>query len=316
MTHFDGDLSEMPVPPLDDRALEALLSGSPSAQSGFDWLVPFVEDLAEAASGSAPATKPALTMLLAQGFSIEKGDLSATAASNVTGPAPQAAGLPKWRKKKMLISELLAGLVTQFAGLGMAAKAAMGLTLAAASTTAAGAVGVLPAPAQNAVATVVGAATPFSFPEAANDKAGFGATVSTDATGASDSAPGVDGKTISDAARAKRDAEAPIPAGTATTNPGVRVGANTGATGLNRANETPAAGRPPASLPAATGVPAAPGSQASKSLGTASSTPAAGNVPSSVPPTTPSAGAQGSTGLSTASSTPAAGRVPPSAGRP
>jgi len=316
MTHFDGDLSEMPVPPLDDRALEALLSGAPPAQSGFDWLVPFVEDLGEAASGPAPAMKPALAMLLAQGFSTEKGDLPATAASNVTGPASQAAGLPKWRKK-MLISELLAGLATQFAGLGMAAKAAMGLTLAAAGTTAAGAVGVLPTPAQNAVATVVEAATPFSFPDAANEKAGFGATVSTDATGASDSAPGVDGKTISDAARARRDAEAPIPAGTATTNPGVRVGANTGATGLDRANETPAAGRPPAaSLPAATGVPVAPGSQASKGLGTASSTPAAGNVPSSVPPTTSSAGAQRSTGLSTASSTPAAGRVPTSAGRP
>jgi len=321
MTHFDGDLSEMPVPPLDDRALEALLSGAPPAQSGFDWLVPFVEDLGETASGPAPATKPALAMLLAQGFSTEKGDLPATAASNVTGPASQAAGLPKWRKK-MLISELLAGLVTQFAGLGMAAKAAMGLTLAAASTTAAGAVGVLPAPAQHAVATVVEAATPFSFPDAANDKASFGATVSTDATGASDSAPGVDGKTISDAARAKRDAEAPIPAGTATnstgtaTNSGVGVGANTGATGLDRANQTPAAGRAPTSVPAATGAPSAPGSQASKGLGTANSTPAAGNVPSSVPPVTPSAGAQGSTGLSTANSTPAAGRVPPSVGRP
>ena len=39
MTHFDGDVDEMPVPPLDDRALEALLSGA-HAQSGFDWLRP------------------------------------------------------------------------------------------------------------------------------------------------------------------------------------------------------------------------------------------------------------------------------------
>ncbi len=313
MTYFDGDTDEMPLPPLDDRALEALLSGGPPAQYGFDWLVPFVEDLGEAASGPAPAVKPALAMLLAQGFSTEKGDLPATAASNVTGPASQAAGLPKWRKK-MLISELLAGLVTKLAGLGMAAKAGMGLTLAAASTTAAGAVGVLPAPAQHAVATVVEAATPFSFPDTASDKAGFGATVSADATGA-DGAPGVDGKTVSDAAKAKHDAEASTSAGTAT-NPGSGVGANTGATGLDRANQTPAAGHAPTSVPAVAGAPSAPGSQASKGLNTAGSTPAAGNVPSTVPPVTPSAGAQGSTGLNTASSTPAAGRVPVSPGRP
>jgi hypothetical protein len=33
-----------------------------------------------------------------QGFSTDKGDLPATAASNVPGPARQVAGLPKWRK--------------------------------------------------------------------------------------------------------------------------------------------------------------------------------------------------------------------------
>jgi hypothetical protein len=309
MSHFDGDTDEMPVPPLDDRALEALLSGAPQPQSGFDWLVPFVEDLGAAASGPAPATKPALAMLLAQGFSTEKGDLPATAASNVTGPAPQAAGLPKWRKK-MLISELLAGLVTKLAGLGMAAKAGMGLTLAAASTTAAGAVGVLPAPAQHAVATVVEAATPFSFPDEANDKSSFGATVSADASGASDGTPGVDGKAVSDAAKAKQDAEASTAVRT-DANSGAGVGANTGATGLDRANQTPAAGHAPTSVPAA---PGAPGSQASKGLDTANSTPAAGNVPTSVPPVTPAVG--NPTGLTTAGSTPAAGRVPATPGRP
>jgi len=160
----DG-VDEMPVPPLDDRALEALLSGAPSAQSGFDWLVPFVEDLAEASSRPVPVVRPALVMLLAEGFSTEKGELPATAASNVTGPAPQASGLPKWRKKKMLVSELLAGLTTKLAGLGMAAKAGLGLTLAAVSTTAAGAAGVLPAPVQHAVAQVVNTNTPLNLPD-------------------------------------------------------------------------------------------------------------------------------------------------------
>jgi hypothetical protein len=316
MTSIDGDMDEMPVPNLDERALDALLSGAPAAQSGFDWLVPFVEDLGGAASTAAPVVKPALAALLTQGFSTEKGDLPATAASNVTGPAPQAAGLPKWRKKKMLISELLAGLATKLAGLGLVAKAGLGLTLAAASTTAAGAAGVLPSPAQHAVATVVDAATPFTFPNGANVKTNFGATVSTDATGASDGVPGVNGKAVSDAAKDKAHTDGSTPTTTDTVAPGTStaVGANNGATGLDRANQTPAAGHVPTSVPAATGTPVAPGSQASNGLSTANSTPAAGHVPSSVPPVTPAgpsgSGGQGSPGLSTAASTPAAGQTP------
>jgi hypothetical protein len=309
MTHFDGDMDEMPVPPLDDRALEALLTGARAGQSGFDWLIPFVEDLEGTSAGPAPVVRPALATLLVQGFSTEKGDLPATAASNVTGPAPQAAGLPTWRKKRMLISELLAGLATKLAGLGMAAKAGLGLTLAAASTTAAGAVGVLPAPAQHAVATVVDATTPFSFPDTANAKSSFGATVSSDATGASDGVPGVDGKAISDAAKNKHSADTTTSTVANSDKPATGVGANTGATGLDRANETPAAGHVPTSVPAATSGGSTPGSNG---LGTAATTPAAGHVPTSVPPVTAAGSTSGSNGLGTAATTPAAGHVPTS----
>jgi len=179
----------MPVPPLDDRALEALLSGAPSAQSGFDWLLPFVKDLGVASSRPVPVVRPALDMFLANGISTEKGDLPATAASNVTGPAPQAAGLPKWRKKKMLISELLAGLTTKLAGLGMAAKAGLGLTLAAASTTAAGAAGVLPAPVQHAVAQVVNASTPLNLPDPSTVTGAITAVTGQDVTDRTNSTP-------------------------------------------------------------------------------------------------------------------------------
>jgi hypothetical protein len=297
MSHFDGDVGEMPVPPLDDRALEALLVGADSVPTGLEWLVPLVEDLGVAASGSEPTLQPALATLLAEGFSTEKGDLPATAASNVTGPVPQAAGLPKWRKK---MSGLLAGLIAKLAGLGLVAKVGLGLGVAAASVTGAGAAGALPDAAQHAVATVVGSATPFTFPDSADDHAKMGATVSSDATGASDGTAGVDGKTVSDAAKAKTHAGAD----TDTTG----VGANTGATGLDRANQTPAAGRVPTSLPdAASGD----GSHGSNGLDTTDSTPAADHVPDSVPPSD-----AGSHGLDTAGGTPAAGHSPSSAGRP
>ncbi|HJV09312.1 MAG TPA: hypothetical protein VJ653_06505, partial [Acidimicrobiales bacterium] len=62
-------MSEMPVPALDDRALEALLNGAPSAQADFDWLLPLVEDLDKASREPAPVVRPALALLLQQGFS-------------------------------------------------------------------------------------------------------------------------------------------------------------------------------------------------------------------------------------------------------
>lgn len=182
-------------------------------------------------------------------------------------------------------------LLAKFAGLG--------LTLVAASTTAAGAVGVLPAPAQHVVATAVDAATPFTFPDseketkaakeakaakAAKEKSNFGTTVSADATGASDGVPGVNGEAVSDAAKNKAKSDE-------TSN---GVGANTGSKGLDRARETPAAGHVPPSVPARNGAADAAGSPAANGLGTANGTPAAGKAPTGVPPVVP-AGDAGST---------------------
>ena len=307
-----GDYStEMFRNPLDDAAIEAFFTGQPAGEE-LAPLAGLVEDLRSMASGPAPVPSMQLAKMLAEGFSTANGDLLVTAASNVPGPAPQAAGLPKWRKK-MLLSELLAALTTKLAGLGMAAKAGMGLTLAAASTTAAGAAGVLPAPAQHAVATVVSSATPFSFPDTANSAAGVGAKAATDATGTLDATVSDATKTVTDATKTVTDA-AKIPAGTG--GSGVSVGANTGATGLARANETPAAGKVPPSLPAAAAA-SGVGSQGSTGLSTANGTPAAGRVPTSVPVASGSAGSQGSTGVGIANGTPAAGRIPANVpGRP
>ena len=210
----------------------------------------------------------------------------------------------------MLISELLAGLSTKLVGLGMAAKAGMGLAVAAAGVTTAGAAGVLPAPVQHAVATTAAAATPFTFPDSARTSAVMGATVSADATGASDGVKGVDGQTVAEAAKAAGTTDAAT-TDAATSDAGTHtpVGANTGATGLDRANQTPAAGHVPTSVP----VPQNVGSPAA----VVASTPAADHVPTSVPAIPAGAGSQAATGLATAATTPAAGHVPSSVpGRP
>ncbi len=110
MTVSDGDVDEMPVSPLDDRALEALLNGGPPAQSGLDWLLPFVEDLDRAAQEPAPVVRPALALLLKEGFSPGSGTVPAA-----TGPAP-AAMPPAPSTERVVVRPVLRGAVARFAG--------------------------------------------------------------------------------------------------------------------------------------------------------------------------------------------------------
>ncbi len=291
----------MPVPHLDDRALEALLSGAPSAQSGFDWLVPFVENLEKASQEPAPVVRPALALLLKEGLPPVNGTNPLA-----TGPAP-AAMPPAPSTERPVVRPVLRGALGRLAGLSLVAKAGLGFSLAAASTTAAGAAGVLPGPAQQAVARVVGAATPFNFPDNASDKADQGRNVSADATGASDGEAGVDGKAVSDAARTT-PGNGSTPAGTPPNDTAVGP-SETGATGLDRANETPAAGNVPTSVPGRGGPPATPG----KPTGgpeAPNTPPAASNAPTSIPAATPAGppatASPGGTGRGTVT-TPAAG---------
>ncbi|HVL05605.1 MAG TPA: hypothetical protein VM388_06430 [Acidimicrobiales bacterium] len=310
----------MPVRPLDDRALEALLNGAPSAQSGLDWLLPFVEELEKASQEPAPVVRPALALLLKEGFTPANGTGSAmapaSAAPAATGPAP-AALPPAPSTERAVVRPILRGAVARVAGLGLLAKAGMGLSLAAASTTAAGAAGVLPDPAQHAVAKVVGAATPFNFPDKASDKAEKGRTVSTDATGVGDGGAGVDGRAVSDAAKTTPGSATtgPLPTG-GTPGNGVRVGPDTGATGLDRANQTPAAGHVPTSVPGSEDPPATPGSKGNGQE-TADTRPAAGRgstnaPPPSGPPATASPdGNRGTTPTAPAADRPNAGTARP-----
>lgn len=219
---------------LDDETIESFLSGRNPATEGLGPLAAFADDVQLAIDRPVPAPTVSLAAVLAKGFSTETGDLPATAASNVTGPAPQAAGLPKWRKR--MVPQLLSGIAAKLAGLGMAAKAGLGLALAGASVTGAGAAGVLPDPAQNAVAEVVGAVTPFEFPDGANDNADFGDNVGTDAT---DENKGVDGADVSDDAKHQGD-DAGVPADAG----------SEGQTGIDEADETPAADHTPTTVPA------------------------------------------------------------------
>lgn len=310
MSGFDVHPDEMPAfPPLDDAALEAFLTGRNGAADEIEPLALFADDLGTAMGGPGPSPTPHLALLLAEGFSSDPR------------PATTQAGPPEPRRRKMLVSELLTGLAAKLAGLGLAAKLGLGVGVAAASVGSAGAAGVLPGPVQDVLSTVVSAVTPFELPGDdttkdaggdADDEAGedtnanndFGKAVSADATGESDGVKGVDGQAVSEVARNKNNDKAGGNGG----GGGGTPNANAGATGLDRANSTPAAGNVPTSVPGP--------ANGTTGIDRANQTPAAGNVPTSVPPPGGSGGSGGSTGLDKANDTPANGRVPTSTGRP
>ncbi len=300
MSGFDVHPDEMPqFPPLDDAELEAWLTGRNGAADEIEPLALFAEDLGTAMSGAAPSPKSDLALLLAEGFS------------------PETPDLPPARRRKMLVPEFLTGLAAKLAGMGLAAKLGLGVGVAAASVGGAGAAGVLPGPIQDVISTAVSTVTPFELPgddtlddtlddlgddggdgaddggDGAGDGAApdtnpntdFGKAVSADARGESDGVKGVDGQVISELARNKNNERANGNGGGGNGTTGADTGASgtdPEVTGLDRANQTPAAGKAPTSVPAQGGP---------------------GNSP-------------GSNGLDKAKDTPAGDRVPASAGRP
>jgi len=245
---FDDYHDEMLRRPLNDEAIEALLAGRPTDDQDLAPVASLFSDLRGLATTTAPVPTPGLAAVLAGGFSPEKGDLLATAASNVTGPAPQAAGLPKRRRRNM-IEVLLAKL----ASAGLVAKAGLTAGALTLSATAAATTGVLPDPVQDRAADAVERVMGIDIPggrsgdhrkdadhskdgsQVADDKAdtdgqdGFGTSVADRATAGEPTESGADfGKSVStEAVTTHQPATATKP--TAESNPGTSYRPEAGA---------------------------------------------------------------------------------------
>lgn len=219
----------------DDETIEALVAGRP-VDERYEPLAAFVRQVRAVADLAAPPPSAALARML-QGEGVG-GDVLPELAS---------------RRRRRAGSRL-----ARAAGVGIAAKVALGASLAAAGVTGAGAVGVLPGGAGDAVRSAVEATTPIDFHSDSDDvdrgrgpdggiedgqdvrdrgdgtdqPAGFGDDVSDDATGASDGEPGVDGQQIAD--EAPGAVNRPTPDGSAGEGSG-----QTPPTGLPRADPTP-----------------------------------------------------------------------------
>lgn len=136
-------------------------------------------------------------------------------------------------------------------GLGLAAKVGLGVTVATAGVAGAGAAGVLPEQANERARDAIEAVSPVEFGDPAADRSDdtFGEVVSSDATGESDGAPGVDGSEISEMAPGA--AHRPSEPGHAPDQGGAPD-----ASGLDQAAETPAAAHVPGGAGAPENAPA------------------------------------------------------------
>ncbi len=139
----------------DDSTIDQLLAGSTAPGQELIGLVAFVEEVRRTYLSHPPQVGPALASLLVEGLvPSDKGDLPVRTASNATGPASQAAGLPKRRARKMI-----GAVLTTLAG-----KIALAGAATAATVGSLGAAGALPGPMQSFVAEKV-SAVGVQFPD-------------------------------------------------------------------------------------------------------------------------------------------------------
>jgi hypothetical protein len=156
--------------PYDDDAIDGFLTGTSREGAGAA-LSSFVDDV-RAASEAVPPPSPALAAAIAAG---------GIASAVVPAIAP-------WKKLNRKIKGFLGGL-------SVAGKVALGVGVAAAATTGAGAAGVLPGPVQHAFARATEAFTPFSPPDPGNHDGGGGIASGHDGGSTTTTTVGGDGTT-------------------------------------------------------------------------------------------------------------------------
>jgi hypothetical protein len=234
----DADMSHTPQIrrrwELDDEIVEAIVQDLPVGDR-FEPLVAFARQVRSAAVDlSGPAPSDELARIL-------RGEDTHTTRGRAHVQVGRAAAV-----------------AAKAAGLGIAAKIGLGASLAAASVTGAGAAGVLPGPANDAVQNAIEVLSPLEFdgrrdaPESVEQPTNFGDEVSDDATGRSDGENGVDGHQIAEEAPGAENR--PDPGDSDSEGSG-----QSDSTGLTRANETPAEAHAPDSVPSTVpGSPAGP----------------------------------------------------------
>lgn len=229
----DGDDMEA-VRHIHDDVIEAIIRGEP-VPGLHEPVAAFARQLRAIGDGPAPVPSPELAALLG---GRARSRLRVVGATRMAGASPGG----RSGRNRMPGIDRVAGITSKVAGLSLVAKLGLGTSLAAAGVAGAGAAGVMPTAANNAVRGAIEVVSPLEFsPHDDTTPTNFGGRVSDDATGDSDGVNGVDGQQIADDAPGAVHRPGP---GAVDEPPG-----QSGDPGLARANETPAAPYAPDSVP-------------------------------------------------------------------
>lgn len=267
MSPPSDDVNEMPNDTLSDAVIEAFFTGV--ADPGWEHdeaLATLADDMAVVMASPAPVATHALRQLFWEN----------PAAADATRAAPAG-----WN---VAVTHGTSRPVGGFGGrLRLIAGAALGTALALSGVGVAGATGVLPAPAQRVVASVVEAVTPFELPHPGDHPrapSGGGAVTPGGDTGGQDPTAGHQ-PGVSIPGSSSDQPQATLP------RPGPSAGSPTGpgSGGLDQAGQTPAGQQAPPFIsgPGAPSdlAPAASGNPPGSGLDRAGQTPAA-TVPATV----------------------------------
>jgi hypothetical protein len=232
----DGDDMEA-ARHIHDDVIEAIIRGKP-VPGVHEPVVAFARQVRAIGEGPVPAPSAELAALLG---GRARPRLRLVGSTRLAGASPGG----RSGRNRMLGIDRAAGITGKVAGLSLVAKLGLGTSLAAAGVAGAGAAGVMPTAANNAVRGAIEVVSPLEFGPHDDDTPtdNFGNRVSADATGDSDGVNGVEGRQIADDAPGA--VHRPDP-GAVDESPG-----QSGDPGLARANDTPAAPHAPDSLPPA-----------------------------------------------------------------
>jgi hypothetical protein len=270
--HGDDDTEMAATRFLPDDVIEAIVHDQP-VDPVHGPLVAFARSVRSLGDGPAPRPSSELAALLEHGLDAgivsPNGDDAATAEVAADPPRSAAA--------------TAAALAGKAAGFGIVAKVALGTALAAAGVGAAGAAGVLPSAASEAVRHAIESVSPIEFDDhddaPGSDDPAPASSGSSESPGTSGGATESDEPTIADDTTGAEHRPDP---GAVDEPPG-----QSGETGLTRADETPAAPHAPDETPAAT-TPAATAPSTIPPQGPPAGT-GQGGAPESVPSTVPTA---------------------------
>lgn len=183
---------------MNDEAVEAIISDEP-VDGQFEPLVAFAHHVRATGAGPCPKPSAELIALFEGHASAEFGPVARSVTVTLpagTGRARRAPATPSAPKRRRSIAAVAA----KVAGLGLLAKIGLGASIGLGGVAAAGATGVLPEPASNAVRTAIETISPLELRNSSTEQDRFGDRVSTDATGESDGVPGVHGPDIANEA--------------------------------------------------------------------------------------------------------------------